>query len=81
MIQRLLSAITSFYPVWLIGCAGLALIHPPLFTWFNGGWITIALGVVMLGMGLTLSVADFQRLWRAPGALRWDFWRITASCR
>ena len=73
MIQRLLSAITSFYPVWLIGCAGLALIHPPLFKWFNGGWITIALGVVMLGMGLTLSVADFQRLWRAPGALALGF--------
>ena len=73
MIQRLLSAITSLYPVWLIGCAGLALVHPPLFIWFNGPWITVGLGVVMLGMGLTLSVADFQRLLRAPGALALGF--------
>lgn len=72
-MQRVFKAITGLYPVWLIGCATLALIEPSLFTWFNGGWITAALGVVMLGMGLSLTPSDFRRLLNAPGALSLGF--------
>lgn len=64
-----LRILTSYYPVWLIGCAVVALLHPPSFEWFNGSWITNAVGVVMLGMGLTLSPADFKRIFRAPGGI------------
>ncbi|MEI6871075.1 MAG: bile acid:sodium symporter family protein [Verrucomicrobiota bacterium] len=73
VMQRVLSGITGLYPVWLMGCATLALLHPPLFTWFTGGWITTALGIVMLGMGLTLTTGDFARLLRAPGSLALGF--------
>jgi BASS family bile acid:Na+ symporter len=72
-MHLLLKTITGFYPVWLIGCAALALGRPSLFLWFNGPWITFALGTVMLGMGLTLTPADFRRLLQAPGALTLGF--------
>jgi BASS family bile acid:Na+ symporter len=72
-MNPLLRIITGFYPVWLIGCAALALGRPSLFLWFNGPWITFALGTVMLGMGLTLTPADFRRLLQAPGALTLGF--------
>jgi BASS family bile acid:Na+ symporter len=72
-MQRILSAITGYYPLWLILCSAIALIHPPSFSWFNGGWITAALGSVMLGMGMTLTLRDFQRLLSAPGALSLGF--------
>lgn len=49
------------FPLWVSTAAILALIHPPLFTWFSGYLITIGLGIIMLGMGLTLTVRDFQR--------------------
>ena len=38
----------------------LALVQPGLFTWFNGLWITLGLGLIMLGMGLGLSTDDFS---------------------
>jgi len=38
-----------------------------LFTWFSGSLITIGLGVIMLGMGITLEWADFKRIGAIPG--------------
>ncbi len=35
---------------------------PPALTWFQGPWITYGLGVIMLGMGLTLTADDFKRI-------------------
>ncbi len=35
---------------------------PPALTWFHGPWITYGLGVIMLGMGLTLTAQDFKRI-------------------
>ena len=43
-----------------------ALLHPPLFTWFQGSMITLGLGGIMLGMGLTLQPADFKQIVRHP---------------
>jgi bile acid:Na+ symporter, BASS family len=40
----------------------LALSYPPLFTWFSP-YISQLLGIVMFGMGLTLEVTDFQKIW------------------
>ena len=72
-MQIILNAVTGYYPLWLAGCAAVALANPASFAWFNGPWITVALGTVMLGMGLTLTVADFRRLLSAPGALSLGF--------
>jgi bile acid:Na+ symporter, BASS family len=68
-MRRLLLASANGFPAWVLGGALLALWHPPLFTWFSGPWIVWGLAVVMLGMGLTLDVADFRALRRVPGAV------------
>lgn len=59
----------TLFPLWLLLGAGLALWHPPSVTWFlRAGLVTPGLGVIMLGMGLTLTAADFRRVARRPGA-------------
>lgn len=72
-MQQLLSKLTNLYPLWLISASLVALARPATFAWFTGPWITWAIGTVMLGMGLTLSLDDFKRLARAPGALALGF--------
>lgn len=63
MINRWL---TNLFPLWVLSFGVLALIYPPLFTWFSGGWIVWGLALIMLGMGLTLSFADFRRVLTMP---------------
>ena len=46
--------------------AALALYHPPSFTWFSGPLITLGLGWIMLGMGITLQWKDFKDVARTP---------------
>jgi len=72
-MRRLLLASANAFPAWVLAAALLALWHPPLFTWFSGPWIVWGLAVVMLGMGLTLDVADFRALSRLPGAVALGF--------
>ena len=60
---------TLLFPLWTLLGAGLALIHPPLFTWFRGPLITLGLGVIMLGMGLGLRPEDFLRVAGRPRPL------------
>ena len=72
-MHRFLSLFTNLYPVWLLSAALVSLVHPATFQWFTGPWITWAIGIIMLGMGFTLTVEDFKRLARAPGALALGF--------
>lgn len=72
-MQRFLTWFTNLYPVWLIAGAVLAVCYPPSFDWFSGQWIVWALTIVMLGMGFTLSVDDFRRLFKMPGSLALGF--------
>jgi BASS family bile acid:Na+ symporter len=51
----------NLFPVWVLLGGLLALVHPPLFTWFRGPAIVWGLAVIMLGMGITMSVEDFRR--------------------
>lgn len=66
-MDRLLNLFASAFPLWVLGCSVAALLHPPLFTWFSGPWITYGLGVIMLGMGITLTAQDFTRIFAMPG--------------
>lgn len=61
-MQRLVNA----FPLWVLTASAMALLHPPAFTWFRGHLITIGLGIIMLGMGLTLRAEDFTRVLRSP---------------
>ncbi|MDG2108940.1 MAG: bile acid:sodium symporter family protein, partial [Flavobacteriaceae bacterium] len=58
--------ITANFP-WIVTVfAVISLIYPSLFTWFNGSLITLGLGVIMLGMGLTLKTGDFFQVISSP---------------
>lgn len=69
--MRVLALLTSGFPVWVLICSVLALYRPEFFTWFRGPMITVGLGVIMLGMGITLNPEDFKRIprYRKPIAL------------
>ena len=73
MLAKILNRFTNLYPLWLVLASLLALWHPPALKWFSGQWIVWAISVVMLGMGFTLTIGDFRRLFRAPGSLALGF--------
>jgi bile acid:Na+ symporter, BASS family len=64
----LISRLTAAFPLWILLCSGLALFQPEWFTWFKGGFTVWGLGVIMLGMGLTLSLDDFKQVLKIPRA-------------
>jgi len=72
-MPRLLDRLANAFPVWVLVACGLALIEPRLFTWFRGQAIVVGLGVIMLGMGITLSLADFARVATRPAAVATGF--------
>ncbi|KKB74971.1 MULTISPECIES: bile acid:sodium symporter family transporter [Bacillus] len=53
------------FAIWVILFAVLGFAFPSQFTWISP-YITILLGVIMFGMGLTLSADDFKELLRKP---------------
>jgi len=67
MGKRLIGLLTDLFPVWVIIAGGMAIFHPPLFTWFHGPLITWGLAIIMLGMGVTLTEEDFVRVLKRPG--------------
>jgi len=64
---------TDLYPVWIVASSVAALLKPDLLLWFTGNWVVWALSIVMLGMGLTLTIADFKKLVQMPGSLALGF--------
>ncbi|MEM6849779.1 MAG: bile acid:sodium symporter family protein, partial [Pseudomonadota bacterium] len=66
----------NFALLTLVGVA-LAWFEPALFTWMTDGSVrvagqpllSVALGVIMLAMGLTLSLDDYRRLTQLPRAV------------
>lgn len=65
-LHRVASTATSAFPVFVLGAAFLGLYNPSAFTWFRPGFMAPALGITMLGMGLTLTFADFRRVLASP---------------
>jgi bile acid:Na+ symporter, BASS family len=72
-VTRFLNTLTHLFPVWILLGGTLALLYPPLFTWFRGQAIVWGLAVIMLGMGVTLSVDDFKRVLTMPRAIATGF--------
>lgn len=61
------------FPLWIVLAAILAWFQPEWFSWFRGNWVVGALGVAMLGMGLTLTWEDLFRAVRMPGQVALGF--------
>lgn len=66
-MSRVLAFLTAAFPLWILLCSGIALWQPALFTWFLP-WIVWGLGIIMLGMGLTLTFEDFRKVLALPWA-------------
>lgn len=64
-MTRLLTLLSNLFPIWVLAFCWAALWRPSLFDWF-GPYIVPGLGVIMLGMGVTLSVSDFARVIATP---------------
>ncbi|WP_330631261.1 bile acid:sodium symporter family protein [Halocatena halophila] len=64
-VRRASAIANRLFVVWVLLFSGIALLYPPAFTWIDP-YITPLLGVIMLGMGMTLQPADLQRLLERP---------------
>lgn len=58
--------ITSLFPLWILIVSIAAFLFPNIISWFKGDYISFALGIIMLGMGLTLTADDFKRVVKLP---------------
>ncbi len=68
-MKRFFDWFNNLYPVWLVSLAVLAFYRPQTMLWFDKPWIFWSLAASMLGMGLTLSIADFKAIGRMPGSV------------
>ena len=71
--MRIFNIIPSAFPWIVLSGSLLAIIYPPIFTWFSGNLITLGLGGIMLGMGLTLRLSDFHQVKQTPSWLMMGF--------
>lgn len=61
--------LTTLFPLWTVLFAGVALLKPSTFAWFSTKYFTASLGALMLSMGITLTLDDFIRVGKEPGAV------------
>ncbi|MBN8418395.1 MAG: bile acid:sodium symporter family protein [Verrucomicrobia bacterium] len=72
-MARFFNWFNNLYPVWLVSLAVIAFYKPQTMLWFDKPWIFWSLAASMLGMGLTLSLADFKAIARMPGCVALGF--------
>ena len=65
MLEKVGKFAGNTFALWVLLLAGLALYSPDLFTWI-GPYVSLLLGIVMFGMGMTLSVGDFKLVLKEP---------------
>ncbi len=65
VLQKIGKFAGNTFAIWVLVAASLAIWLPEYFTWI-GSYITILLGIVMFGMGMTLKVADFKLILKYP---------------
>jgi len=69
MLAGFFRVATNLFPLWSVLVAVVALRWPEAFLWYGKETITVGLGIIMLGMGLTLTLEDFRRVWKRPAAI------------
>ncbi|MEK5184839.1 bile acid:sodium symporter family protein [Solibacillus sp. FSL R5-0691] len=65
VLQKIGKFAGNTFAIWVLVAAGLAIWTPEYFTWI-GSYITILLGIVMFGMGMTLKLDDFKLILQYP---------------
>lgn len=77
MIQRIADRATGLFALWTVLGTAWAWVIPSHFTWVTSGAIqpfgqplvSVLLGVIMLGMGITIGFDDFRRVFAMPNAV------------
>ncbi|RWZ59777.1 bile acid:sodium symporter family protein [Halobacillus fulvus] len=64
-LERLSQFVGSTFAIWVLLFAVLSFFIPSGFTWI-APYIIPLLGIIMFGMGLTLSRSDFQEVFKRP---------------
>ncbi len=64
-VEKVSNFVGKTFSLWVILFACLGFFAPHLFTGYKS-LISPLLGIVMFGMGLTLSAADFREVFRRP---------------
>lgn len=67
-MDRIAGAVTQLFVLWVVAASALALVWPAGFTWFQP-LIVPGLGLIMFGMGMALTPADFKRVAKEPFAV------------
>lgn len=60
--------IQKTFAIWVILFSGLALYSPETFVWLKT-YITWMLGIIMFGMGMTMTLGDFKSVLHSPKAV------------
>jgi BASS family bile acid:Na+ symporter len=67
-MKKFVSGTTAFFPLWALLAGGWAYVQPTPWAAMKSLIIPL-LGLVMFGMGLTLTGEDFRRVFRRPGII------------
>lgn len=67
-LLRFTQFIQKTFALWVILFAAIALLEPDLFIWLKA-YIPWLLGIIMLGMGMTMTVDDFKGVLQSPKAV------------
>lgn len=67
-MKRILSGTAALFPLWALLAAVAAYLHPAPWA-AQKAYIVPLLGLVMFGMGLTLTGADFRRVFQRPALI------------
>ncbi len=65
---RFTQLIQKTFALWVVLFAGIALIVPEAFVWLKA-YIIWMLGIIMFGMGMTMTVDDFKGVLHSPKAV------------
>lgn len=63
--ERISQFVSNTFVVWVLFFAALAFFFPKGFSWI-GDYNSILLGIIMYGMGMTLSLDDFKEVFKQP---------------
>ncbi|MFK9090686.1 bile acid:sodium symporter family protein [Bacillus salipaludis] len=64
-LERVSQFVGNTFAIWVLLFAVLAFVSPATFTWI-APHISLLLGIIMFGMGLTLSGNDFKEVFKRP---------------
>lgn len=79
-IARLSQFVGKTFVIWVLLFAILAFFNPASYAWL-GKYIVPLLGIIMFGMGLTISKNDFAEVFKRWHGCHWRTWSIHYHAR